>query len=316
MQRINVFDEIYKKCNSLQKETLSFPRYIDIELTNNCNYRCLMCPTGIGTVKREKGFMDKKVFLKIINETKKFQTPIRFSRWGEPTMHKEFYEFLELAKENNLSCHFNTNGWLLNEETMKKIIDMQVESVKFSFQGVDRESYMEMRNKDTFDSLVEKIKLFSKLRGEKKYPYLHVSTTVTYESEEQIENFKKILMPYVDLLTVGNTNLAYIYSDSSSLNEEEKKRLENLKNSESLVRKHAQVCPEAFDKLSINWDGKVTVCCKDYDDYMILGDLNQNSIQQIWNCEKLKQYRKLISNGEYDKMFLCKTCFETIELRK
>lgn len=313
--RVNPFDEIYRKCNSNKAADINFPQYIDIELTNNCNYRCLMCPTGIGSTKREKGFMSKKVYLKVIEEIEKYKLPIRFIRWGEPTLHKEFYEFVKIAKKNGLICHFNTNGFLLNKECMQYLIDLHMDSVKFSFQGVDRISYKEMRNKDAFDELVEKIKIFSLLRGDKDYPYLHVSTTTTYESDEQIEIFKNRLNEYVDCISVGKTNLAYINAEYSSLNNEERELLRRLKNSETLTHKHKAVCPEVFDKLSINWDGTVSACCSDYDNYMLCGDVKMQSLYEIWHSKKMETYRKMILNEQYDRLFLCKTCFDYIELK-
>jgi hypothetical protein len=87
MDRINPFDEIYKLQNQgtvrAKNESLpDFPRLLDVEITNSCNYRCLMCPTGTGSQTRDKGFMSSEVYQKLIDEVSPQRIPLRFHRVG------------------------------------------------------------------------------------------------------------------------------------------------------------------------------------------------------------------------------------------
>ncbi|SQC03121.1 radical SAM protein [Clostridium tetanomorphum] len=163
MKRINPFKKIYDICNGDDpKEKYlnqpNFPRYIDIELTNHCNYRCLMCPVGTGIMCRETGYMSDVVYEKILEEIKVYKTPLRFIRWGEPTLHNNFIHYIKKAKNLGIICHFNTNGTLLTEEQLGQLVDIELDSIKFSFQGIDEKSYKEMRNSDYFKKLLNKIK--------------------------------------------------------------------------------------------------------------------------------------------------------------
>lgn len=319
MQRNNPFNKVYKLCNSGEpidkyNNLIEFPRYIDVELTNHCNYKCLMCQVGTGMMQREKGFMSDETYNKILDEIKDYQTPIRFIRWGEPTLHKKFIEYIRKAKEMGIICHFNTNGTLLTEEIIKKLIEIKLDSIKFSFQGVDKKGYLEMRNNDYFIKLLDKIKSFYELRGDNEYPYIQVSTTITYETKSQVENFKGYIQNYCDLVNVGRTVLEYINIDKVNLSNEEKNMLIKLKREESVIKKHPNCCPEVFDKLSINWNGDVTACCNDYDNKMIVGNINRSSLFEIWNSSKMNNFRKILSEKQYDKLELCKSCFDCMEL--
>ncbi|MTK11391.1 MAG: radical SAM protein [Clostridiaceae bacterium] len=281
MQRTNSFKKVYELCDSGEpmykyNNLPQFPRYIDIELTNYCNYRCLMCPVGTGTMKREQGFMSNETYNKIVDQIKDYKTPLRFIRWGEPTLHKSFIEYIKKAKELGIMCHFNTNGTLFSEEDMKQLVEIELDSIKFSFQGVDEKSYSEMRNSNYFNTLLDKIKMIYKVRGDKQYPYIHVASTITYETKDQVENFKKDIQNYCDLVTIGRTILEYIDINKVNLNDNEKSMLTKLKAKESVIKKHPNCCPEVFDKLSINWNGDVTACCGDYDNKMIFGNIIEN----------------------------------------
>ena len=156
---MNPFSPIYRACNQGNSqlkfaELPVFPRLLDIELTNTCNFRCLMCPTGTFAMKRSKGFMDPAVFYKILDEAAPHGAALRFIRWGEPLLHPQLAEFIAAAKERGLLTHINTNGSKLNQATMERLVDAGLDSIKFSFQGVDRQSFSEMRNIDLTEKMI------------------------------------------------------------------------------------------------------------------------------------------------------------------
>jgi len=313
-ERVNPFSEIYKVCNEgNSKEKFAnladFPKYIDIELTNTCNFRCLMCPTGNMTQSRKLGFMAEGTFWKILEELKEHKTPLRFIRWGEPTMHPKLAEFIRAASEAGVMTHINTNGSFLDEEKISELIDAGLSSIKFSFQGVDQKSYAEMRSTDFYNELVAIIKLFRDIRGDRMNPYIHASTSITYETREMVQKFREELDPITDLTTVGRTYLDRVDAENFKLNEEKTKTIKWLKSQESVVKEHPE-CPEVFDKMSINWDGTVSACCADYDKLMTVGEFGSHSLQEIWHSKVLNRYRKVLADMGHDKLPLCKDCWD------
>ena len=107
-----------------------FPYLIDIELTNHCNFSCRMCETGMKTSSRARGYMDKDIYQKILTEAIEHKTSLRFIRWGEPTLHPDWLGYMIEAKKNGLLVHFNTNGYLLNENQMKILVEERIDSIK------------------------------------------------------------------------------------------------------------------------------------------------------------------------------------------
>ena len=70
MTRINKFIEIYKQCNNgdnyekyelISSGKLRTPRYIDVELTNLCNFNCRFCPCGTKSLQRTQGYMSSEL---------------------------------------------------------------------------------------------------------------------------------------------------------------------------------------------------------------------------------------------------------------
>ncbi len=319
-KRADPFDSIYRHCNAgNSKEKLanlpSFPRLIDVEMTNTCNFRCLMCPTGTFSQKREKGFMEDEVFQRILDEIRPHKTPLRFIRWGEPMMHPKIIDFLAAAHAQGSMLHINSNGSYFTEENIRALCDIPLDSLKFSFQGVDRESYNQMRNTDFFAQLVDTIRLFVRIRGDRPKPFIQVSTSITYETTEQIDSFRNLMDPLADKVGVGRTVLEHLDLNAVRLRPHELETLKWLKEQESIVKEHPE-CPEVFDKLSINWDGTVSACCGDSDKIMLIGDVRNQSLDDIWKSAELNGYRAVLADMRHDELPLCRTCYDVQGLSK
>ena len=181
--RENPFVPIYRTCNNgsneekyklIKTKELEVPRYIDVELTNNCNFKCRFCPTGTKSMKRTRGFMSDEVAESISKNVEKYKIPgVRFIRWGEPTIHPKYIEIMSRVKKAGALIHINTNGSKLDEEQIKSLLKIPLDSIKISFQGVDSESYNEMRFGGNYEELLKKVKLFSQIR-DKFTPPPHV----------------------------------------------------------------------------------------------------------------------------------------------
>ena len=69
-------------------------------------------------------------------------------------------------------------------------------------------------------------------------------------------------------------------------------------------------CPEVYNKLTVRWNGKVSACCADWDDMMIIGDLKDNTLSEIWRGKKMRGYQKLIAENRHRNLPLCKNCYD------
>lgn len=286
-----------------------FPRLIDVELTNACNFRCLMCPTGNHSMQRQTGFMDERTMYGIIAECAPYETAIRFVRWGEPTLHLQLVSFIRAATEAGLLTHINTNGSKLTWDMACDLVDAGLSSIKFSFQGVDQKSYAEMRNIDFFDGMIETINTMLDARGdEHKLPFIAVSTSTTYETPEQIEAFRKRLGALVDHVSIGRTVFDYMDLKAVRLRPREKEMLERLSKLESVEKKHPDPCPQVWDSMSVNWDGSVSVCCNDFDNKAVVGRYPERSLKQLWMAPMFREYRERLIRKRYGGP-LCSACY-------
>lgn len=313
--RLNPFDKLYRDENfqNVLKNKDNLPQYpflVDIELTNCCNLKCLFCAQQ--AMDRKTGFMSDETFKKVIDECEQNNIPVRFVRWGEPFLHKNIQSFIKYVKSKNLPLHITTNGLVLTDEHIKAVIDNEVDSIIFSFQGVTKEEYELMRNNNQYETLKANILKMVEMRGDKLKPFIHISNTITDEKEEDIKSFIDYLGNVVDSIGLGKTNLSFISLEDIK-NIEVAKKIKKLKEKET-IKKIQRPCNEIYQRLSINFDGTVSCCCADYNDFLLVGDLNQQSLHSIWNdSNELKFFRSMLDKSKHKSLTLCKNCFDTYE---
>lgn len=286
--RTNPFRSIYDSSEyrlARIKRTAKAPFIIDVELTNHCNLMCNMCARRIMT--RERGFMEKEVWARVLDECIKTGTPIRFIRWGEPFLHRKITDWARKAKEAGLLVHITNNGLVITEIQMHDIVNMGLDSIIFSMQGATKKGYEKMRNNNQYDKLHANILKLIEIRGDNKAPHIHISSTMTDETAEEIEAFKKYWLQFVDSVDIGKTNLARLGGEDGEY----------------------IPCNEVYQKLSIDWDGKVTACCGDYDNLLTVGNIMEESLVDIFNGEKLKSIRTILDNKGHKNLALCSKCF-------
>jgi len=291
MAAVNPFVPIYKACNSgTPKDKIAnlpeFPRLLDIELTNCCNFRCRMCPVGQNTMKRVRGFMSGETYSRILAEANEHKTPLRFIRWGEPLIHPQCFHFARAAKKLGLLVHINTNGLYVDDEAVADIL-RYIDSIKFSFQGVNKRQYFQWRKVDFFEELLGIVKTLYRRRGNGTRPFIQIGTTVTEDvSAEQRQEFIERVKGFCDKVEIGRTR--DLTRDTNIL----------------------PTCPEMFDKLSVNWDGTVTACCSDYDNELLVGNIWESTLSNIWLFSPALQYlRKTLAEGNKDDLpRICQRC--------
>lgn len=257
--------------------------------------------------------MSEATFRKIVDECKPHGTALRCIGWGESLLHPQFVEFIEYANGAGLLTHLNTNASKLTPKLATRLVRAGLSSIKFSFQGIDRETYAEMRQTDFFEDMLAAIEDMREARGDSAVPYIAASTSITNETPEQVEAFRALMTPLVDHLSIGRTIFDFIPESAIRLRPHQKEIFAKVKAFESATKEHPRPCPEITQKISIQWDGSAVVCCNDWNREAPLGNVNDRPIAEIWRDKTIEMYRKTLAKDDYS-LPLCKDCFSYMEL--
>jgi MoaA/NifB/PqqE/SkfB family radical SAM enzyme len=190
---------------SKKHKVYDFPIHIDIETTNNCNLRCVMC--GINFAKEAFGAITWELFQKIIDEgVQHGLCSIKLNWRGEPLLHPRVVDMVRYAKEKGIvEVQFNTNGQLLTEEKARGLIEAGLDRIIFSVDGATKETYEKIRRGGIYERLVNNIETLLRLKKEmkKKLPLTRIQFVEMKENMHESELFKKTWEGKIDEVIVN-----------------------------------------------------------------------------------------------------------------
>lgn len=67
-------------------------------------------------------------------------------------------------------------------------------------------------------------------------------------------------------------------------------------------------CAGPWKTATLNWDGRLTVCCRDIDLKLCLGNLKEKSFSDLWFGKKITKIRISHIKGKYKKLEPCNNC--------
>ena len=97
------------------------PSRVMFELTYRCNFRCLHCYLS---PDKKKELNTKEVFL-VLDQLKDAGTFHIGFTGGEPFLRRDLFQILDHAKKCGFRISLLTNGFLINRDNAKKLIESQ-----------------------------------------------------------------------------------------------------------------------------------------------------------------------------------------------
>lgn len=296
-------DYIKKRADNLL-EALRLKRHISLilEVCSRCNLNCNFCDLHSGKIKdikKHEGLMDEKLYYKIIKDIADLNYKLKalhFHGWGEPLIHKNLPEMIKYASQQKVSekLILITNGVLMNKDIFEKLLDSGLDEVRISLDTVDRDNYIKVKGRDYLQkvldnidyainrlSTADKMKVYIKIPGTASDDVFGVSKE---DTQAAIDKFKNINNPNVGiilqpLITTQDANI--------------------------VNHKH---CEEVFYTALIKFDGRVSACCVDVLGRLNIGNVQDKSLAQILNGEKLRKIRKIHNSGNLSSIPQCLHC--------
>lgn len=285
------------KAMRFEEITPDFPSRINIEPTNQCNLRCNMCPRR--DLTRPVGDISLELFDKLAGEISRHApAEVRLHKDGEPLMAPHIFELIDHIKTEAPSTLLNmdTNALLLDEEKAAKLLDSKLDVLLFSVNAATADTYKKVRGSTKYDQVIGNIERFLAMRRERGYvwPKVKVQLIVMAETKDEIGLFKEKWGPHdVDVLLIPAINWGGHRPEVQSLMQLPAKRYP---------------CGFLFNSFSINWDGRVSFCNVDFNHLGIIGDVNEQTIEEIWKGPGFEHFRRLHKQGRFGEIDLCRDC--------
>lgn len=273
------------------------PRTLIIEPTNVCNLHCSCCPHGNENEKgRPDGFMSRQIFDKIIGH---IDTPVRhvcLYLHGEPFLNKELDYFVGKLDQKRILTTAYSNGYNMDLGLLEKVLKYPQIQFSFSIDVFSKENYEQIRQPAKYETMMKQLAVIDRVFEEhrKKFEITMVIGSENFEHTHGI--CKKLFADYHSLkkISFGSKFPWPEYFYTGELHER--------------LSKKRHLCAQMEGNASVYWNGEVTICSYDFSGKLVIGDLTENKLSEVYNSSVARKIRKYHYLRRYSKISVCQKC--------
>lgn len=287
-ERINL-----KKANRTELYSLEPPfPYSNflIETSNACNHACIFCAHQ--KMKRKVGKIKTELVYDILQQAYDLGTrEVGFYATGEPFLVPELPDFIKKAKEIGYTyVYLTSNGALATPEKIRAVIDAGLDSLKFSINAPERRMYEFIHGRDDFDTVLEHLKYLNEYRKSSGKQYkIFVTGILTRFTEKMKEQYFEVFKGLADEIV-----FKLVYNQGGYMPE-----IETLLKCDCDTETYRR-CNLPFDAISVTCEGYLSVENADFENMLIVGDLNKVSLKDAWYGDKMKEIRQMFMDDKLE----------------
>lgn len=290
---------LWQEIESLRSSTVFVEQ---IETTNCCPLRCVMCPRGRGLMSRTLGNMDSVLFeslclqidegwqarlgtqrdplnLHMDKPSERIEIiGLRLHHFGSPLVDPMFISRVKWVKDHcSFPVHASVSAEQLRGDAADRLIDSGIDRIVIALDGINAEDYCSVRGRAaSYDLACKGIKALLNVKRR-----MLASTIIDIQiidfgyDQNRLNIFRK------QWLGSGANPIVkpvFLYPDINIVPGD--------------VTLWSGPCSWPFLSMVVLMDGRVVPCCADYNAEMVIGDATESSLVDIWNGELYREFRR------------------------
>jgi radical SAM protein with 4Fe4S-binding SPASM domain len=268
-----------------------------VETTAKCNIYCPMCPRE--THKQPKEDMSDAVFERLVEGASDTAEHMMLIGLGEPLLDKKIFDRIAYCEQHGISTLLSTNGTLLDEKMAAKLLDTPLAHITLSFDGASKETFEHYRKGAKFERVRENFVRFARMKHERGSNLQIVMQMVRMPGNaHEVDDFRQFWNG------IEGVDQVRVKEDETNLVQPEgRKQASGGRPCHYLWR----------GAVYVKHDGRVYPCCQSYMlDGDPVGDLREESLDEIFNSESMQKLRKLHAAGRGGEVDMCSRCCTAI----
>ena len=327
----------------------AFPSMLQIEPTNRCNLKCVMCPHGFGPPAHLSN-MSLDMFKRILDEFPLLNS-VHIQGLGEPLLHPKLIDMIEYAKQRGLATAFITNLTVLNDRMAERLVRAGHDLVFVSIDSMDPAIVASLRRGASYDVLgrvlenVDRIRTVRTRLGSDK-PEIEVFSIIMQHALPGLRDFVGAIKAagirkvcFQDLVPEGIdpeerlSNGARLVDEPISAlpREEQRTALEQIRglNDDEIevVPPHflemldspvdyfggIPTCLDLWERPMVAVDGTVAACCYALGiPHLHMGNIYEQSFREIWFGVRYQKLR--LQHLTNRRVGPCKDCVQLYQV--
>ncbi len=261
---------------------LPAPLTIYVEPSNRCNLSCDFCPQSLDDYEDRTGArqdMPLPLWIKVMDEIATLGIKsLKLYFFGEPLLHPEIGTMLRMAAKACPRVELTTNGMALTISKAQAILDSGIHYVRVSV-------YPTIPHPE---NVVRNVQRLWEMRGERTAPVICAKVFSPSEAD--------LVRPFYEHITdeIAVEGLHTIGSEFVQISQQKPD--------------DRKACPYPFYNLVVKSNGDVVPCCVAWEDSLVVGNVRDNTLLEIWRGEKLARIHRLHLEGRRSELAACAKC--------
>jgi radical SAM protein with 4Fe4S-binding SPASM domain len=312
MKRLNLLKTganlIYRRGNAW-----GWPVHVHVELTNYCNLKCRVCPTGTGRLRRRPAAMDPALFERLMNEAGPYLLTTSLWGWGESLLHPQLTDMLRLTQNRGVTTFLSTNGQNLDDEkVLQALISYPPTYLIVCIDGLTDETNSVFRVGAKLEPVLTGVRQLAQMKRKKgsHLPILHLQYIVMKHNEHEVPQLPQFAAANrFDQLTTRTLVIIDAPDDvhHDLIPDDEGFRAYGYRDNKRISRTDF-ICEKAFIFPAVFADGTVVACDQDCNAQQPYGSLaDGSSFADIWWSKRANEIRRTIRNNP-DSFSFCRNC--------
>lgn len=284
----------------------AFPPQLVVETTARCNFRCRHCHHH--ELQRKQGIMSEELWTKIVTEValKKPDCELWPTFYGEAlAVGKKIYRRIRQAADLGLTnLVLNSNGSFCRDGANELILTCGLRKFILSLDGFTKETFEHVRYTldphGKFEPVYAGVRDLLKRKQELDAsgvptPLIICQFSKMEDNEHEAEAFKDYWLSLGADVKIREKLTWTGFVAASNLTKNYKNRI---------------ACPWANNTSAIHWNGDVVACAVDNEGRFVAGNVNEQSIEEIWTTV-LRRFRETHRGHVWDDLpQLCQGCLD------
>jgi len=317
----------------LQRRYLfSLPVNLDVVLTKHCNLSCRFCKNYETPGRAQITVED---FRRLADTLFPTAQEVRFCSGGEPYLHPGLMDILEIAKRYRVNTFLLSNGMLLSEERIRRIVQGELVSIHgFSVDGIRSATVESLRIKSDLRTILNNIDMLKNIRDNegKSAPRIMIRYALMRSNIAELpEAVRYWGEKGIDGIDCNYLSVCNDIDPQESLYYHQEMMKQSFEAASAVALQYPHLtlhlpptveddlkfmmnpksCREPFRFVYIDTDGRVLPCYLSFG-LLVMGNVYEQadrSFRKTWNCKTYRKLRATVNDDRVEKYFpYCSVC--------
>jgi wyosine [tRNA(Phe)-imidazoG37] synthetase (radical SAM superfamily) len=293
-------------------ERSKYPVVYNIETTNACNMKCVMCPRTT-MMTRPVETMEPELFKKIVDQIKPHSSElwdkwekfaqdkygiapdemsenhfflyvipkvIQLHGYGDPLLDKNMGEYVKYLTDRGFYSYFSCNPSNISIAKTIEMFESGLDYIKFSIESIDDNRHKEIRGEaSNFTQSYYDILKILEIKKDRGLKTVVVITMLNLNGTVQNDEYLSLKR-----LFEGKDVYIYLKSEDTQWYRGDHHGTESIHWSEP--------CKHPWMSMTIKSNGEACQCMEDFNNAIVLGDAKHETLYDIWNGKRYEAFRQ------------------------